>query len=103
MKILYFLDTVLKPNYRDKTCIIIIPVSLICQRNLLSLHPRLITANIFRLACKEFIGPFSTSYYVFHWIDITHEEVFLELWAWFAVALVFTEIFYPYLRSEQCH
>lgn len=61
-------DTVLKPNYRDKTCIIIIPVSLICQRNLLSLHPRLITANIFLLACKEFIGPFS-HYYVFHWID----------------------------------
>ena len=63
-------DTVLKPNYRDKTCIIIIPkVSLICQRNLLSLHPRLVTANIFRLACKEFTGPFSTRYYVFHWID----------------------------------
>ena len=56
-------DTVLKPNYRDKTCIIIIPkVTLICQRNLLSLHPRLITANIFLSACKEFTGPFSTSY-----------------------------------------
>lgn len=75
-------DTVLKPNYRDKTCIIIIPeVSLICQRNLLSLHPRLITANIFRLVCKEFIGPFSTSYYVFSLIDYNPtKSVFLELW-----------------------
>lgn len=79
-------DTVLKPNYSSKTCIIIIPkVSLICQRNLLPLHPRLITANISFSACKEFTGPFSTSYCAFHWIDYNPMKRFFwsGVWAWF--------------------